>query len=94
MPVMVVKTSRIAREAFGKGQLAEDVRHLAQQAGPAQAVLGGRPQQHAVQAADVAVLQDFQFEAFQLRQAFLDRLPRRRPGSGAPGASGWPWPRT
>jgi hypothetical protein len=44
--------------------------HLAQKAGAAQASLRCGSQQDSVEAADVAVLQELQFEAFEFLQAF------------------------
>src|SRR5262249_9227693 len=54
-----------------KRELAEDVRHLAKKASAAQARLGRRAEQNAVEAADVAVLEELQFEPFQLLHALV-----------------------
>ena len=48
--------------------LREDMRHLAEQAGPAQAVFGGHAQQHAVETADMAV--------FDCRQSMILELAK------------------
>src|SRR5258706_9868426 len=51
----------------------EDVRHLAQKAGAAQFTIDGGGKQHAVQPADVAVVQDIQFEALEFLEAYRVR---------------------
>ena len=92
--------ARDGREGVEHGQrrlrereLGEDVRHLPQQARPPQARLGGRAEQHAVEPADVAVVDDLQLQLPQLGERLLV-------GGGAEdacvvtrGASGWPSPR-
>ena len=92
--------ARDGREGLEDGQrrlrereLGEDVRHLPQQARPPQARLGGGAEQHAVEPADVAVVEDLQLQPPQLGERLLvgggaeDARWRRR------GASGWPSPR-
>src|SRR5262245_13086628 len=49
------------------------MRHLAEQTRPVQLALGRRSQQHTVESADVAVLQNFQFKALQLIKGSLVR---------------------
>src|ERR1019366_6630682 len=56
-----------------KRKLAENMRHLSQQTSAAKSILGRRPQKNAIEAADMAVLKEFQFETFEFFQALLVR---------------------
>ncbi len=69
---------------FREGNLREDMRHLTQKAGSAQAVFGGHAQEHAIETANMAVFDRRQSMVLELDQEFVvgggDKDARRAGG--------------
>ena len=76
---MVVNACKTAIDALGYGKLREDVRHLAEQASPAQSALGRHAQKNAVEAADMAVVEDLQIQPLELTQSLSVGRRRKDP---------------